>query len=198
MKDVSKRLNENEAEIQETTINNSTLKLNQTGVNSSEQNSNGAELEENRLFPTWTPLSTTEYPTTLTLFNRRPRPKPILEISNENLSEDLTTQTTQLLTQIVSLVTQTKGESILVPEDDDEELLALQVFLKYSTDEEHLPGKPVPEEPEPEEPVHQPLPEQCCESKEEQQLDQSSSHFIIIYDLKTFVMHFILIILCFQ
>ena len=182
MKDVSKRLNENEAEIQETTINNSTLKLNQTGVNSSEQNSNGAELEENRLFPTWTPLSTTEYPTTLTLFNRRPRPKPILEISNENLSEDLTTQTTQLPTQIVLLVTPTK--------------------IVSSTDEEHLPGKPEPEEPDPEEPVpaepvHQPLPEQCCGSKEEEQLDQSSTHFKIMYDLKTFVMHLILIILYF-
>ena len=49
MKDVSKRLNENEAKIQETTINN--LKLNQTGVNFSEENLNRAEIEENRLFP---------------------------------------------------------------------------------------------------------------------------------------------------
>ena len=156
MKDVSKRLNETEAKIQETTINNSTLKLNQTGVNSSEENSNGTEIEENRLFPTWTPLSTTEYPTTLTLFNRRPRPKPILEISNENLSEDLTIQTTQLTNQLTT-----------------------QLMTQLTAD------------------VHKPLPEKCCGSKEEEQLDQSSSHFKIMYDLKTFVIHFILIILCF-
>ena len=105
---------------------------------------------------TWTPISTTEYPTTLTLFNRRPRPKPILEISNENLSEDLTIQTTQLTNQLTT-----------------------QLMTQLTAD------------------VHKPLPEKCCGSKEEEQLDQSSSHFKIMYDLKTFVIHFILIILCF-
>ena len=103
---------------------------------------------------TWTPIWTTE-PTT-TLFNRRPRPKPILEISNENLSEDLTIQTTQLTNQLTT-----------------------QLMTQLTAD------------------VHKPLPEKCCGSKEEEQLDQSSSHFKIMYDLKTFVIHFILIILCF-
>ena len=148
---------------------------------------------------TWTPISTTEFPTTTTLFNRRPvvhrpRPKPILEISNENLSEDLTTKTTQLTKQLTTQLTTQLTSQIV--------LLITQTKGVSSTDEEHLPGKPVPEEPEPEEPVlaepvHKPLPGQCCGSKEEEQLDQSSSHFKIMYDLKTFVMHLILIILYF-
>ena len=131
---------------------------------------------------TWTPISTTEFPTTTTLFNRRPvvhrpRPKPILEISNENLSEDLTTKTTQLTKQLTTQLTTQLTSQIV--------LLITQTKGVSSTDEEHLPGKPIIEKPFPEEP-------------EEEQLDQSSSHFKIIYDLKTFVMHFILIILCFQ
>ena len=134
---------------------------------------------------TWTPKSTTEFPSTTTLFNRmtppKPRPKPILEISNENVSEDLI----ENMTQIVLPVTPAKGES--------------------SIDEGHLFGKPIllgtmvspiiPEEPLPEEPVKEPLPEQCCGSTEEEQLDQSSSHFKITNDLWTFVMYLIPIIL---
>ena len=48
MKEVSKRFNETEAEIQAIKMNNSTLELNQTELNSSEKYSNGTEIEENR------------------------------------------------------------------------------------------------------------------------------------------------------
>ena len=115
---------------------------------------------------TWTPLSTTEHPTTLTLFNRRSRPKPISEIA----TDDLIGNTTKIVLHV------TTAKVVSSPDEAPE-----------INEEEHLL----------EEPVEEPLPEQCCGATEEEQLNQSSSLFKIMHDLRTFVMHLILIIVCF-
>ena len=104
---------------------------------------------------TWTPSSTTEWPSTTLLFNRRSQ-KPILNIATENLTENLIVNTTKILLH----VTTHKIES--------------------STD---APSETYGKEPE-----------QFCDSKKEQRLNQSLNHFKMMHDLWTFVIYFILII----
>ena len=50
---------------------------------------------------TWTPSSTTEWPSTTLLFNRRSQ-KPILDIVTENLTENLIVNTTKIVLHVTT------------------------------------------------------------------------------------------------